>query len=327
MPHLLIILILTLTLGTISLTNITTTKEYPTASTADNVLGEDNKTEDQKKSEEQAKEAAKKSEEQRKEAAKSLNSGSSNNSGSPDTKTKTETVINTGVKSKIQTEGKKSETEIETPDGQKIKTKIEDDGTTKVEIEHGQLKLKYVVENGVFRLKAENESGQEVELKHDEQDKLEQEIENKLDDDGVKIATNSGKPIIIRNNIAAQTNFPLSIDVGTNQLIVTTPNGQKIVTILPDQAVQNLLATNVINKVEKSTDTNLTNELGNLSGVIKLELRGSEVVYRIKGTKNKRLLGLIPVDTQTTNFVSTQTGSVVAKEDPLLTTLINFLSP
>ena len=266
--------------------NIPTTKNL--ASTQ-SVLGEN---EEAKKAEELAKEEAKKTEEQQKEDSKS----------------------------KIKTEGNKQETEIETADGQKIKTKVEDDGTTKVEIERGQLKVKYVLENGTFKLKAENESGKEVELEDDELD----EVESELEDDGIKIASASGRPVLSRNNIGAQTDFPLSIDIGTNQLIVTTPAGQRVVTVLPDQAVQNLLAANILNSVD-STDT--TGELETLDSVVKLEMRNGEVVYRVKGVKKRRLLGLFNVDNSTTVFVSSESGLPVAQEQSLLANIVDSLSP
>ena len=266
--------------------NIPTTKNL--ASTQ-SVLGEN---EEAKKAEELAKEEAKKTEEQQKEDSKS----------------------------KIKTEGNKQETEIETADGQKIKTKVEDDGTTKVEIERGQLKVKYVLENGTFKLKAENESGKEVELEDDELD----EVESELEDDGIKIASATGRPVLSRNNIGAQTDFPLSIDIGTNQLIVTTPAGQRVVTVLPDQAVQNLLAANILNSVD-STDT--TGELETLDSVVKLEMRNGEVVYRVKGVKKRRLLGLFNVHNSTTVFVSSESGLPVAQEQSLLANIVDSLSP
>ena len=44
---------------------------------------------------------------------------------------------------KTQDTGNGRETEIETEDGQKIKTKVEDDGSSKIEIEHNDYKIKY----------------------------------------------------------------------------------------------------------------------------------------------------------------------------------------
>lgn len=296
--HIVLLIVVIALAGFIGTTNISTTKEFPQSFAFQNVLGED---ETEKKEEEKDKEDNKKSEEQQKETQK--------------------------VKEETRTEGKKSETKIETADGKKIKTKVEDDGTTKIEIEHGQLKLKYTVENGQLRLKAENEQGDEVELEDSEIDEMENEIENEFEKDDVEIATGSDKPIFVKNNMAAFTDFPLSIDVGTNQLIVTTPSGQKVVTVLPDQAVQNLLATKVINKIEQASDTDLTTDLDTLEGVVKLEVRNDEVVYRIKGAKTHNLLGFIPVDTETTVFVSTDTGQPIAQEQTIIANIIDFLSP
>lgn len=297
--HALVLVGIVTLVSLIALTNVAT-QQFPSSQ---NVLGEN---EEAKKAEEAAKESAKKAEEQSKEAEKKAEeqqkeSAKSSNSGSPEfPKTKTETISPTGIKSKTQTEGKKSETEIETPDGRKIKTKVEDDGTTKVEVEHGQLKLK------------DDELG---------------ELEDELAEDNIKIATGSGKTVLAKNNVAAFTDFPLSIDVGTNQLIVTTPAGQKVVAVLPDQAVQNLLATGIVNKIEQSSDPNLTSELGQLGGVVKLEIRNNEVVYKVKGIKTHNLLGFIPVDTSTTAFVSAQTGQPVAQEQSLFTNIVDLLSP
>lgn len=281
--------------------NIPTTKNL---ASIQSVLGE---SEEIKKAEEQAKEEVKKSNERQKEDSKSR-------------KSEVETVSPTGTKSKTKIEGNKQETETETASGQKIKTKIEDDGATKVEIEHGQLKVKYVLENGVLKLKAENESGGEVELEDDELD----EVESELEDEGIKIASASGRPVFSRNKVGAQTDFPLSIDIGTNQLIVSTPAGEKIVTILPDQAVQNLLATNIINSVA-GTDT--TGELGALDSVVKLEMRNDEVVYRVKGVKTRRLFGLFSVSNSATIFVSAESGVPIAQEQSLLANIVDSLSP
>lgn len=284
--HILVLVAVVVLGGLVVSANTTTTKEFPASLASQNVLGED---EVAKKAEEQAKESAKKAEEVKKEGSKS----------------KTESVSSTGVK---------------------IKTKVEDDGTTKVEIEKGKLKLKYKLEGGQIKLKAENEQGKEVELEDEELDEMENEAEEELEKKGIKIATGSGKPVLAKNNVAALTDFPLSVDVATNQLIVTTPQGQKVVTILPDQAVQNLLATNIINKVDSAADPALS-ELGQLSGVVKLEIKNDKVVYKVKGVKSHRFLGFIPVDTSTTAFVSSETGNLVAQEQSLLANIVDVLSP
>ena len=271
------------------------------AATSNSVLGEN----------EEAKKAVKKIEEQSKEASK----------------TKTEAVTTNGTKIKSQSEGAKSETEIETVDGRKIKTKVEDNKKTKIEIEQDRLKLKYVYEGGRLKLKTEDEAKEDKILDKREIDELTKEIEEELEDEGVKIASKSGKQAFSKNKIAALTDFPLSVDVNTRQLIVTTPAGQKVVTILPDQAVQNLLNTNIVNKIDTQAGEIAGGELGDLTGTVKIEIINDKIVYRIKGVKTHKFLGLIPVSAQTTAIVSAESGELVSQEQPLLTTVIDLLSP
>ncbi len=312
----LIVLVLVAT-ALIASSQIGTTKEYKNG-VEPAILGEDNESEATKKAQEVSTEAEKKAEEAKKETSKS--SGSSN----LQVKSKSESSKD-GIKIKSESEGTKSETEIETADGKKIKTKVEDDGSTKVEIEDKKLKLKYVIENGKVTLKAENESGEEVELEDEDIDELENEIEDGLEDEGIEIATGSGSPIIIKNKVGASVDFPLSINPTTNELIVTTPAGQKIVTVLPDQAIANLLSTNVISSVE-SDASGLTPELGSLDGIVKLEIRNDKIVYKVKGKKTHKIAGIIPVDTSTTAFVSADDGSLVAQERSLLASFVDLIS-
>ncbi|OGE19438.1 hypothetical protein A3D83_01490 [Candidatus Daviesbacteria bacterium RIFCSPHIGHO2_02_FULL_41_10] len=293
--------------GLIVSSKIQTTKEFP-VNTQQNVLGE---TED--KSAERAKEATQKADEQAKETSQ---------------KTAELQKETSKTQVRVQSVRQKQETEIETASGQKIKTKVEDNGTTKVEIEQGKLKVKYSVENGKIKLETENEASGESKLSKKEEEDTKDELENELEKEGVKIATRGGQLAIAKNKFAATTNFPLSVDVNTRQLIVTTPAGQKVVTILPDQAIQNMLATGVITKIDsQAADASLNQDLGSLDGVAKLEERGPEMVYKIKGEKSRKLLGIIPVSTQTTAYVSAESGDLVAQDQSLIAKLIKLLSP
>lgn len=324
-----------------AIANIQTTQNL--TANANNVLGENNQSEEQKQAEEAAKETAKQSEEAQKESAKQTDEQQKQqqeqqkeaakttitNTSDKSTKSKTETVTSSGLKMKTEAEGAKQETEIETADGQKIKTKIEDDGTTKIEIENGTFKLKYRVENGQVVLKVENEDGDEVEIEDDELTELEHAVEGELEDNDVKLAPITDNQLaVIKNQIAAVTDFPLSINVETKELIITTPAGQRVVTILPDQAVQNLLATGIINKIETPpADATIQDQLDTLVGVVKLEIRDDKVVYKVNGVKTHNVLGFIPVTTPVTAFVSTETGGAVAKQQSILANVIDFLSP
>lgn len=221
-------------------------------------------------------------------------------------------------KLKTSSESGKSETEIETEEG-KFKSKVEDNGRIKVEIEKGKLKVKF--ENGRLKIKREHEGTDEAEFEGEELDEeeiedIEDEIEDELFEEGIEIATSSAGVIIKKNNRRARTQFPLSINPETNELIVTTPSGQKVVTILPDQAVENMLSKNVLSDIgqEDGEDS------------VEIETRNNELVYRVKGEKKHKFLGFIPLKTAITAFVSAQTGQLSAKEQSLLSQIISRLS-
>lgn len=92
----------------------------------------------------------------------------------------------------------------------------------------------------------EDENGEEIEIPEGTES-AEFEIEDR--EQTTKIRSMKNSYAVIRNKIAAQTHFPLMVNLDTNELIVTTPKGQKVVTVLPDKAVQNMLAANVIDQL------------------------------------------------------------------------------
>lgn len=116
------------------------------------------------------------------------------------------------------------------------------------------------------------------------------------------------------------TSLPLSVDLRTNQLIATTPAGERNLTVLPDAAVQNMLADNVIDQLGDQTATNLKE-------TIELENREGVAVYRLKGIKEQNLLGFIPIIVERTAVVSAETGELIEIQEPTLAKIVNILSP
>lgn len=318
------------------------------SSQSPNVLGDENQQEQpkeqEKKQEEQKHEEEKRSSEQKKEEKREENReekkedkkpqevkqqeqrpNTQNNPGS--TNVVNTRNVNSGLMQvKTQSEGKKQETEIETSDGQKIKTKVEDNGTTKIEIESNSIKLKYVVKNGTTVVKAEDSTGKEVKLGEKDLNRMEDKVKQDLEKDGIQISKDSPKPAFSKNSVAATTDLPLSVDVTTKQLILTTSDGQKVLTVLPDKAVENILKTGIVNAVDSSVDPSLTSELGNLTSAIKVNIRNNEVVYEVNGTKNHKLFGFIPVTTPKKVIVSAETGQAVAQEQSILSNITEVLS-
>ncbi|HAV15197.1 MAG TPA: hypothetical protein DCX25_02615 [Candidatus Pacebacteria bacterium] len=212
----------------------------------------------------------------------------------------------------VQREGTKQELEIQTGN-RKVKTKAEDNGKFKLEIENPDVKLKYEVKDGELLLKTEDKKGNEKEASEQEKE----ETEGLFEQEDIEVASKEGEIEFEHKGVRTRTNFPLSIDPTTNGLVVTTPAGQKTVTTLPDVAVQNMLSQGVLTTiVSESVQTS----------PVQLETFEGELAYRIEGEKEIRVLGFIPVMVQTTAYVSPDDGQIVAQRRSLLSNILNFIS-
>ena len=255
---------------------------------------------------------------------KSGSSGSSGSGGSTSTENKTESKTTTPGGTRIETkiEPQRQKTEIRFGEGEKIKTRVEE-GRTRIDVYSGGVKVRYEIRDGRVIIKAETEEGQGV----PEQELF--KIEDRLNKTGIKIATEGGKLVVARNNVGALSNFPLQVDLNTNQLIASTSAGSKILTVLPDQAVQNMLAANIISRLDPAflQQAAKSGDLTSISGVITLGERNGLPVYEIVGLRDQRLLGFIPVTTPVKVIVSAETGQTVTQEQSLLSNIIDFLSP
>ena len=159
-----------------------------------------------------------------------------------------------------------------------------------------------------------------------------------------EVKSKDNAALVIRNKLATQTHFPLMVNLETNELIVITPKGQKVVTVLPDQAVANMLAANVLDQIggkggikwleqqeatssaEPSASPSAEVTEAQESAVVLTIDEEGELVYEISGVKFERLLGLIPVTLQRTAIVSTTTGELIAVDQSFFTRLVDLLS-
>ena len=177
----------------------------------------------------------------------------------------------------------------------------------------------------------ENELGEETELGEDEIIS----IDERADRNQIRIRTFDttadqlqNRAIIERLNTQALTDLPLSVNLETNELIVTTSIGERTVTILPDQAVQNMLAANVIDRMSGQELVSLVQQGGieTLDQVIQLSEQNGIPIYEIEGIKEHRLLGFIPVTTDVTVTVSAETGEVIDTNQSFLDTIVDIFS-
>lgn len=220
----------------------------------------------------------------------------------------------------------------------------------KFRVEPEGLRLDFKPENKRVEKKLEHKT-EELSLTEESEEELKDDIIEEFEfENEVKIATDGGI-VVSKNKVKARTGFPLSIDVSTGQLTVTRPDGtQKEVAILPDQAVQNFLRHKKIELITpEAPDENEDSEAGTESAEaniveiqsiddeieqteneteteIEIVERNNQLVYEIKGKKKIRILGLIPVKTSLSGYVSTETGEVVGESQPFFDSLLNLIS-
>lgn len=231
-------------------------------------------------------------------------------------------VKDSGVKVKTEEKGGETRSKIRLSETERIKTKVEE-GKTKIEVTQGGVKVKFVIKDGKVKIKAETEGEGDVD------DQTLFKIEQRLDRAGIKVATAGGKLVVARGNIGALSNFPLQIDLNTNQLIASTSAGPRVLTVLPDVAVQNMLAANVISRLGPPAIRQAvqTGTVTSVADVVKLGEINGVPVYEINGLRDFRLLNFIPITLPVQVSVSAQTGEVVDQSQSVITRIVDFLSP
>lgn len=196
---------------------------------------------------------------------------------------------------------------------------------TKMEVETGTGILRVENRDGRLRIKTETESG-EVE---DEGEQDELEVEDHVNEKRIRIASGSGELELefAHGTTAASTRLPISVDLATNELIITTPAGIKRVEILPDQAISNLLANNILDEIVNETEAGT--ESAGLQGVttkIKLVVQNGMLVYEVKGISDQKILGLVSIKIHKTAQVSAQTGELLQIIQDFQNRLLDLLS-
>lgn len=213
-----------------------------------------------------------------------------------------------GVRLRTESSEDEERVEVRLSETERVRVRTKD-GERRIDVYQGGVKVRFEYKDGELIIKAESEDEEDSgEIDNDELFK----IVDKLDDDDIKISTQSGRIALTRGNSRAVTDFPLSIDMDTNSLIVTTPSGEKTVSVLPDVAVQNLIAANTISKLANDE--------------IEIDEVNGEAVYQINGVSDQRLLWLIPVGIDKKVDVSIETGETVNIERSFIDRILDIFS-
>lgn len=244
-----------------------------------------------------------------------------------------------------------SKTEMRFSDENRIKMEFKP-GEMKTEFRQGENRIKLERKDGEIRMKIKNEAtGEERELEIEreaeekmrlrERIKIEKpemelpEIEDEIDTETrpellrireredkneIRIGLDSGRFVIKKNRVEAVSEFPLSVDLSNNTLSVTTPAGEKQVTVLPDQAVANMLSRNVIDKI--------AGEVGeDFAAKVKVgQTDEGALTYELEGEKQERLFGLMPLKFKKTAVVSAETGELIETKQTFRDRILEFIS-
>lgn len=180
-----------------------------------------------------------------------------------------------------------------------VSSENDDNSNYKYEYYDGELKVKVNSENDQTEIETEG-NGQKFVLK--------------VKDSEVEIAADEKGLVFAHNGIEAVSSQPLSVDPETDELVATTSDGSKVVSMLPDDVFDKLVEESIIDDGDDNGDVTLdTNDK-------------NELVYHAKFSKKRKLLGLIPVTTETNAELSADSGEVLSVDISLFNRLLGLLS-
>jgi hypothetical protein len=136
------------------------------------------------------------------------------------------------------------------------------------------------------------------------------EIEERPEIQKVNIGVKDGKFSLYQKGISALTDFPIKIDPETAKLTIATESGERFLSILPFQAVQGVLRSKLITRVD-----------GNKLDIIEQE---RELQYSFSGQKVFNIFNLFEYSVPVSLKVSASTGETVSIEGPVWYKVIGF---
>lgn len=187
-------------------------------------------------------------------------------------------------------------------------------GTKEPEVALNKIQLNYKIKGDQVLLAAEDQKGKHITVDEADLRRVEGSVLSKLEKNGVVLSLASNNSLAIsKDGITAITDLPISVDVESRSLIVTTVDGPKTVTQLPDKALNNILDLGIVSSVSNKE-------------VPKIEYLEGEVIYKFDATRVYKILGLIDVTVPITILVSSDTGDMISGNQPLITSFVRLIS-
>jgi hypothetical protein len=137
------------------------------------------------------------------------------------------------------------------------------------------------------------------------------EIEERPELQSIKIALLGDKFSLEQKGFTALTAFPIKVDSKEARLSVGTETGDRILSILPYQAIGTLFKAKVISKVN-----------GNQFNLIE---ENQELAYFVEGEKTLNLYDIYKYSVPVSAYVSASTGEIIKIEAPIWYKVIGFL--
>ncbi len=139
------------------------------------------------------------------------------------------------------------------------------------------------------------------------------EIEERPEAQKVQIALVNGDFLISQKGISARTTFPIFINAKKKELSVQTSSGLRYLTILPFEAVENVVKANLLSRLEPQGEITLS------------ENTQGELAYEIAGKKIIKPLDLFEFSIPIKASISASNGQILNKEGPLWFKIFGFL--
>jgi hypothetical protein len=211
---------------------------------------------------------------------------------------------------------KQREAEIKTKDGSTVRIMKEDNAQARMELEKGNLRLKYESSpSGVIK-RVETKSGEPIEVSKNQLDRVEIMVKKELENNELEVSTNEDKTRFMKNGFEASTKYPISVGEAGRPLSISTPQGDREIKLSPDQIVKQLR----INNQMASPAAGIVKE------DVELKVLDGNPVYEVSGNRTRRFLGLFELSQPIQFVVSADTGEVMGTKQSFFANMISFLS-
>ena len=138
-----------------------------------------------------------------------------------------------------------------------------------------------------------------------------EEIKKEIEDNKSILASGEGF-LLKERNISAYTNFPLIIEPLDKKIIVRTSTGEQFISILPSDALVQVVKGNVLDVIDGDYLILSDGEMG-------------DVQYTVHGKKTLNILNIISHEVPVKAVVSAVDGQVLSVEQPIWLPLASLL--